>query len=125
MTEATLSELKTALAIVRGQRLALEDTDPNCYLNGNVSYLLFAEANFLNKIATLTVKNSEELRNHEFVNRVRSLYNIDWPLLPELREEDWRDFRHDPPRYLITYADKIQLNAILREVENRQKPYLE
>lgn len=60
--------------------------------------------------------------NHAFINRVRSLYNIDRYLLPELRDEDWPEFRDNPPRYLINRADKPQSDAIMREVEARQKP---
>lgn len=56
---------------------------------------------------------------HEFVNRIRSLYNIDHYLLPELTDEQWIEFRDDPPRYLIR-TDKPQADAILREVEKRQ-----
>ena len=61
------------------------------------------------------------MTNHEFINRLRSLYNIDHDLLPELTNWDWLDFRDDPPRYLINKADKKQATAILREVEKRQE----
>ena len=54
-----------------------------------------------------------------FINRVRSLYNIDADRLPELREQDWPEFRDNPPRYFI-HADKAQSDAIFREVEHRQ-----
>jgi hypothetical protein len=56
---------------------------------------------------------------HEFINRIRSLYNIDHYKLPELNDEQWIEFQNDPPRYLIR-TDKIQAEAILREVEKRQ-----
>ena len=54
-----------------------------------------------------------------FMNRLRSLYNIDHHPLPELSLEDWLEFRVDPPHYLMR-ADKIQVEAIWREIENRQ-----
>ncbi len=57
---------------------------------------------------------------HEFINRIRSLYNINHDLLPELSDRDWPEFRDNPPRYLINSADKIQAHAILREMEDRQ-----
>jgi hypothetical protein len=56
-----------------------------------------------------------------FLNRVRSLFNIDHHLLPELTERDWQEFRDDPPRYFINNADLPQLRAIWREVEKRQR----
>jgi hypothetical protein len=57
---------------------------------------------------------------HAFLNRVRSLFNIDHYLLPELSEKDWPLFRDDPPRYFINRADLQQCRAIWREVEKRQ-----
>lgn len=64
------------------------------------------------------------MTNHEFINCIRSLYNIDWELLPELSDQDWPKFRDNPPRYL-THTDKTQALAILREMEKRQeKPLL-
>lgn len=59
------------------------------------------------------------MANHQFIDRIRSLYNIDHYLLPELTDEQWIEFRDDPPRYLIR-ADQAQADAILREVEARQ-----
>ena len=56
-----------------------------------------------------------------FLNRVRSLFNIDHHLLPELSEKDWLEFRDDPPRYFINDADLKQARAIWREVERRQR----
>ena len=61
------------------------------------------------------------MEKYGFMNRIRSFYNIDHYLLPELSEEDWREFRKDPPRYFINRADKAQSDAIWREVERRQK----
>lgn len=55
----------------------------------------------------------------EFLNRVRSLYNVDRPQLPELTPAEWVSFREDPARFLI-YSDDILADAIWREVERRQ-----
>lgn len=57
---------------------------------------------------------------HGFINRVRSLYNIDGYLLPELSEEEQAQFIRNPSRYLM-HADKGQSDAIWREVEKRQR----
>jgi hypothetical protein len=59
-------------------------------------------------------------RDYDFLNRIRSLYNIDHSLLPELNDQQWPEFRDDPSRYLIN-TDLAQKKAILREVERRQK----
>lgn len=56
---------------------------------------------------------------HEFLNRLRSLYNIDHDQLPELTPEQWMEFRDNPPRYLIR-TDRTQAEAIVREMEKRQ-----
>ena len=55
-----------------------------------------------------------------FLNRVRSLYNIDRHKLPELDDESWAQFRDDPLRFFIR-ADEPQGDAIWREVEKRQR----
>jgi len=55
----------------------------------------------------------------EFMNRIRSLYNIDGWQLPELNDGDWPKFRDDPARYLVLCSDR-QADAIWREVEKRQ-----
>lgn len=47
------------------------------------------------------------------------MYNIDHYQLPELTDEQWIQFRDNPPRYLI-HTDKAQVMAIIREVEKRQ-----
>jgi len=57
-----------------------------------------------------------------FMNRVRSLYNIDRHWLPELSASEWRAFSADPPRFLVVAADDAQAAAIWREVERRQTP---
>lgn len=65
------------------------------------------------------------MTNHEFVNRIHSLYNINWDQLPELKDHEWIEFRSNPPRYLCNQADRIQADAIIREMEKRQeKPEL-
>ena len=61
------------------------------------------------------------MEKDEFLNRVRSLFNIDAHRLPELSEEQWGRFRDDPPRYFIQ-ADDPQGDAIWREVQRRQRP---
>ena len=57
-----------------------------------------------------------------FINRVRSLYNIDHHLLPELSDRDWKEFQGNPARYFINSADRVQADAIWREIEKRQTP---
>ena len=54
-----------------------------------------------------------------FLNQVRSLFNIDGYLLPELTKDQQQQFVRDPVRYLIN-ADETQSNAIYREVVKRQ-----
>lgn len=56
-----------------------------------------------------------------FTNAVRSLFNIDGYLLPELTAEQQTAFVRDPVRYFIS-ADKAQSDAIYREVCKRQRP---
>lgn len=59
-----------------------------------------------------------------FINRVRSLFNIDGYLLPELTKEQQLKFVGDPVRYFIG-ADEPQSDAIMREIERRQKEVTE
>lgn len=54
-----------------------------------------------------------------FTNCVRSLFNIDGYLLPELTPEQQDQFIRDPVRYFIG-TDKAQQNAIFREIAKRQ-----
>ncbi len=54
-----------------------------------------------------------------FANMVRSLFNIDGDLLPELTAEHQREFVRDPVRYFMG-TDRAQQNAIFREVMKRQ-----
>ncbi len=56
---------------------------------------------------------------HLFTNMVRSLFNIDGYLLPELTKEHQGEFVRDPVRYFMG-TDKAQQNAIFREVMKRQ-----
>lgn len=55
-----------------------------------------------------------------FLNRIRSLNNIDRDMLPELTTEEWRRFDEDPVRFFVR-ADGFQAAAIWREVERRQE----
>ena len=62
---------------------------------------------------------SDEL--HGFLNRIRSLWNIDGYLLADaLSETEQQEFMRDPCRY-ITHTDRIQAEAIWREVQKRQR----
>ena len=54
-----------------------------------------------------------------FLNRVRSLFNIDGFLLPELDEAEQQKFMRDPVRYFMG-ANQVAGEAIWREVEKRQ-----
>lgn len=56
-----------------------------------------------------------------FHNRLRSLFNIDGFLLPELSREEQRAFVNDPVRFFIKAPD-AKADAIWREVERRQRP---
>ena len=55
-----------------------------------------------------------------FKNMLRSLFNIDGYLLPELTGDQQRDFVRDPVRYFMG-TDKTQSEAIWREVDKRQR----
>lgn len=55
----------------------------------------------------------------DFLNRVRSLFNIDGYLLLELSADQQGKFLRDPVLYFIS-TDKAQQDAIWREVEKRQ-----
>jgi hypothetical protein len=59
------------------------------------------------------------MEKRAFTNRIRSLYNIDSDLLPELTREQQSDFLADPVRYFLD-ADEAQSDAIMREIEARQ-----
>ena len=55
----------------------------------------------------------------QLLNRIRSLFNIDGYLLPELSLSEQERFLRDPVRYFIN-ADEPQSDAIFREIEKRQ-----
>lgn len=55
-----------------------------------------------------------------FLNRLRSLFNIDRHMLPELSEDEWRQYRGSPVNYLMRASD-AQTDAIWREIERRQR----
>lgn len=56
---------------------------------------------------------------HLFTNMVRSLFNIDGYLLPELTSEQQREFVREPVRYFMN-SGGVQQDAIFREVIKRQ-----
>ena len=60
------------------------------------------------------------MEKKSFINRIRSLFNIDGYTLPELTREQQLEFLRDPVRYFLN-ADEAQSDAIMREVESRQK----
>lgn len=60
------------------------------------------------------------MEKKSFINRIRSLFNIDGYTLPELTREQQLEFLRDPVRYFLN-TDEAQSDAIMREVENRQK----
>lgn len=60
------------------------------------------------------------MEKNSFINRIRSLFNIDGYTLPELTREQQSEFLRDPVRYFLN-TDEAQSDAIMREVENRQK----
>lgn len=55
-----------------------------------------------------------------FLNRLRSLFNIDADQLPELSPEQMAEFLVNPPRFLMR-CDDATAAAIWREVEKRQR----
>ena len=60
------------------------------------------------------------MEKKSFINRIRSLFNIDGYTLPELTREQQLEFLRDPVRYFLN-TDEAQSDAIMREVESRQK----
>lgn len=60
------------------------------------------------------------MMKQDFINRVRSLFNIDGFLLPELDKDDHLEFMRDPVRFFIRTED-AKADAIFREVERRQR----
>jgi hypothetical protein len=55
----------------------------------------------------------------EFLNALKSLFNIDSYLLPELTHFQGSEFHTDPVRYFLRCDDEKQ-DAIWREVSKRQ-----
>ncbi len=55
------------------------------------------------------------------MNRIRSLFNIDGDLLPELTREQQAVFLADPVRFFLN-ASEAQSDAIMREIQARQTP---
>jgi hypothetical protein len=60
------------------------------------------------------------MEKKSFINRIRSLFNIDGYTLPELTREQQLEFLRDPVRYFLN-TDEAQSDAIMREIESRQK----
>jgi len=56
-----------------------------------------------------------------FLNRLRSLFNIDGNLLPELSADNQIAFVRKPSEYLLN-TDRVESDAIWREIERRQRP---
>ena len=69
----------------------------------------------------LTASGTAEVDRHRFLNRVRSLFNIDGHLLPELTPAQQAEFVADPVRYFMR-CERVQADAIWREIERRQRP---
>jgi hypothetical protein len=59
------------------------------------------------------------MQKKELINRIRSLFNIDGHLLPELTGAQQLQFLRDPVRYFLE-SDEAQSDAIMREIEGRQ-----
>ncbi len=55
------------------------------------------------------------------MNRIRSLFNIDGDLLPELTREQQTVFLADPVRFFLN-ASEAQSDAIMREIQAPQTP---
>ncbi len=70
-------------------------------------------------MSALTTEPKEDRVKLSFLNHVRSLFNIDGYLLPELTQEQQAQFLRDPVRYFIG-TDKAQSDAIWREIVARQ-----
>jgi len=63
------------------------------------------------------------MQKQEFVNRIRSLFNIDGHLLPELSNQQQLAFLRAPVTYFLE-TDEGQSDAIMREIERRQNSAL-
>ena len=60
------------------------------------------------------------MQKRAFINRIRSLFNIDGYMLPELTGQQQLEFLRDPVLYFLN-TDEAQSDAIMREVESRQR----
>ena len=60
------------------------------------------------------------MQKRAFINRIRSFFNIEGYLLPELTSHQQLEFLRDPVRYFLN-TDEAQSEAITREVESRQR----
>lgn len=56
---------------------------------------------------------------HAFINRIRSLFNIDRHQIPGLTNSQWEWFRDDPCGFLIRCDDNLA-ETICAVVESRQ-----
>jgi hypothetical protein len=65
------------------------------------------------------IGRTDSMEKRAFINRIRSLFNIDGYLLPELSKDQQLQFLRDPVRFFLN-ADEAQSDAIMREVESRQ-----
>jgi hypothetical protein len=63
------------------------------------------------------------MQKQEFINRIRSLYNIDGHLLSELSSQQQLAFLRAPVTYFLE-TDETQSDAIMREIERRQNSAL-
>jgi len=63
--------------------------------------------------------NPLDIPKGTFLNMIRSLFNIDGYLLPELTIAEQEEFLRSPVRYFIK-TDSKQSDAIYREVLKRQ-----
>jgi hypothetical protein len=59
------------------------------------------------------------MEQHQFLNMLRSLHNIEGFQLPELNWGQQLDFVQRPVKYFIQ-AEDVQQDAIWREIEKRQ-----
>jgi hypothetical protein len=69
---------------------------------------------------TITTVGAAEPDRHRFLNRVRSLFNIDGWQLPELSPAQQAKFMADPVNYFMR-CESAHADAIWREIERRQR----
>jgi len=99
------------------------------YWNGNRDYaelvtldgrILGAVDRPISTADVAAIRGVRSMQKMAFLNRIRSLFNIDGYALPELGSEQQLKFLRDPVRYFLN-ADEAESDAIMREVESRQK----